>query len=275
MKEAGVRHASRTPGRRSPAIVSGAPAMTIHVATLGGLSAADEQGELDWLLSRRARTALFIHLAVEREVSREALLAMFWPDSSPENARHALRQGLYQLRQSLGEGWVESRTHEIRVTNLVQTDLGAFERALDASDPEGAARMYGGPFLGGIHLVDLPGWERWVDGWRARCARAFRQACRDWMELEYQAGRSAKVVEVGELWVAADPLDDEAQHRLIQGLADAGERTEAIRQFEAYRRTLGAEGLWPLDETLALMKGLESRPRSLPELEQMPAEVAA
>jgi len=249
--------------------------MTIHLATFGGLSAADDRGEMDWLLARRARTALFVHLAVEREVSREALLATFWPESAPENARHALRQGLYQLRQSLGKGWVESRTHEIRVTELVHTDLGAFEAAVERGDPESAARRYRGPFLDGIHLVDLPAWERWVDGWRARCARAFRQACRDWMELEYAAGDSGRIVEVGELWVAADPLDDEAQHRLIEALADAGEKSEAIRQFEAYRRTLEAEGLWPLDETLSLVKRLESSPRSLPALEQTPDAMAA
>jgi len=240
--------------------------MTLHLATLGGLSAADDQGELDWLLARRARTALLVHLAVEREVSREALFATFWPESSPHNARHALRQGLYQLRQSLGDEWLESRTHEIRVTDMVRTDLGEFERALEQGDPETAARTYRGPFLEGIHLVDLPGWERWVDGWRARCARGFRQACRDWMEREYAARRPGNAVEVGELWVAADPLDDEAQHRLIQALAKAGERIEAIRQFETYRRTLEAEGLWPLDETLDLMKRLESGPRSLPGL---------
>jgi len=256
-------------------IVSGEPVMTIHLATFGGLSAADDRGKMDWLLARRARTALFVHLAVEREVSREALLATFWPESSPENARHALRQGLYQLRQSLGEEWVESRTHEIRVTERVRTDLGAFEDALDRGDPESAARTYRGPFLDGIHLVDLPAWERWVDGWRARCARAFRQACRDWMELEYAPGASGRIVEVGELWVAADPLDDEAQHRLIQALADAGEQTEAIRQFEAYQRTLEAEGLWPLDETLSLVKRLESSPRSLPALERAPDAMAA
>ncbi len=249
--------------------------MTIRITTFAGLSAADDDEGLDWLLARKARTALLVHLAVEREVSREALLATFWPESAPENARHALRQGLYQLRQSLGEDWLESRTHEIRVTDRIWTDLGAFESAIDRGDPEAAARIYTGPFLDGIHLVDLPGWERWVDGCRARCARAFRHTCRDWMELEYGAGRSERAVEVGELWVAADPLDDEAQHRLIQALADAGERTEAIRQFETYRRTLEAEGLWPLDETLALIDRLESRRGSLPELDPTPDRAEA
>lgn len=58
--------------------------------------------------------------------------------------------------------------------------------------------------------------------------------------------------------MAPDPTDDEAQHRLISALAAAGERIEAIRQFETYVRLLVPNGLEPLDETRELVEQLRA-----------------
>ena len=49
--------------------------MAIQLVTFGGLHATSDDGELDWLLGQHSRAALFVYLAVERRVSREALTA--------------------------------------------------------------------------------------------------------------------------------------------------------------------------------------------------------
>ena len=226
--------------------------MPIRLETLGGLRAHDGEVELHWLQGQRIRAALLIYLAVERNVSRAVLTTMFWPESDEENARHALRQNLYQLRRFLGDGWVEARTHDLRVTDAIQTDLTAFETALARGDPEAAVSHYNGPFLAGIHLLDLKSWEQWVDSKRAHHAREFRKASRKWLDDCLALGDTARAIDAAQHWVAPDPLDDEAQHRLIGVLAKAGRRTDAIRQYESYLRTLQAEGLEPLDDTKAL-----------------------
>lgn len=228
--------------------------MAIRLTTLGGLRAYGDDAELDWLLSQRLRAALFVYLAVERRVSREALTAFFWPESDEENARHALRQTLYHLRKAMGGGWLESRAHELRMGASVRTDVQAFDAALERCDAESAARLYAGPFLEGVNLVDLKAWESWVDGRRTRYARAFRKANREWLEARRTAGDRAGAIEAAQCWVAPDPFDDEAQHKLIEALADAGERAEAIRQYETYARLLEPDGLRPLDETVELIE---------------------
>lgn len=237
----------------------------MRLITLGGLRAFVGDGELDWLPSQRLRAALFVYLAVERRAPRESLLALFWPESDGENARHALRQSLYQLRKALGHGWLESRAQELRIGEGVWTDVGAFDAALHRQDPEAAVELYHGPFLEGIHLVDLAEWESWVDGRRAQYAREFRKACRAVVEARRAGGDLAGAVEAAQRWVAPDPMDDEAQHRLIEALADAGERAEAIRQYETYERLLEPDGLRPLDETEALVDGVRSAASAWPE----------
>jgi DNA-binding SARP family transcriptional activator/TolB-like protein len=219
---------------------------------------------LDGLLGQHSRAALFVYLAIERRVPRESLLALFWPESDDENARHALRQSLYQLRKAVGVDWVESRAHELLVTDDVRTDALELTAAVDRGRFAEAIELYRGPFLDGVHLVDLTGWESWVDGHRAQYARAFRKASRGLIEERRAAGDLAGAIEAGERWTARDPTDGEAQHRLIESLAAAGERAEAIRQFEAYTRGLAPDGLQPLDETVQLVERLRSESAPLP-----------
>ncbi|HET6345598.1 MAG TPA: BTAD domain-containing putative transcriptional regulator, partial [Myxococcota bacterium] len=59
-------------------------------------------------------------------------------------------------------------------------------------------------------------------------------------------------------WVALDPLDEAAQRRLMRVLANAGQRTAALLQFEHCRRLLETElGIAPEPETIALYEALK------------------
>jgi len=233
----------------------------VQLVTFGGLHLLDDDRELDGLLSQRSRAALFVYLTIERRVSRETLTAMFWPESDAENARHALRQSLYHLRKAVGgNDWIDSRVHELIVRGAGASDASAFSDALELGDSERAVRLYRGPFLDGVHLVDLQSWESWVDGRRTRYARLFRKACRDLLDAKLAARDFASAIAVADRWTTPDPTDDEAQHRLIATLAAAGERTDAIRQYETYARLLAPEGLEPLDETRRLVEQLRTRP---------------
>ena len=42
---------------------------------------------------------LFLSMSAGRAVPRAELLDLLWPDSAPRNARHRLRQALYQLKK--------------------------------------------------------------------------------------------------------------------------------------------------------------------------------
>ncbi len=250
--------------------------MAIELASLGGLHILDDEGELDWLAGQRSRAALLVYLAVEQRVSRESLTTVFWPESDSENARHALRQSLYQLKKAVRGDWVESLAHDLVVTPDVRADVHEFTAAIEQNDLERAVALYRGPFLDGIHLVDLSSWESWVDMKRARYARAFRQASRDLIQMKLTQGDKRGAINVAEQWVARDRTDDEAQHRLIETLAAAGERSEAIRQYETLERVRESDGLEPPEETRALVERLKSERSLIPSLQTVatnPSEV--
>src|SRR4249920_2331807 len=78
--------------------------LMFRLATLGGLSLGNSEAA-DVAIPRR-RLALLALLAVagDRGLSRDKLVAYFWPDSSAEYARHSLEQLLYSLRHQLHHG---------------------------------------------------------------------------------------------------------------------------------------------------------------------------
>lgn len=238
--------------------------MAIQLHTFGGLRVVSDGRELAWLMGQHSRAALLVYLAVEQRVSRDSVLAFFWPDSDGEHASHALRQSLYQLHRALGAEWVDGRAHELVVRKNFHADAHDFTLAIKRGDLASAVELYAGPFLDGVHLVDSSAWDGWVDSRRTAYARGFRRSSRVLIDAKRAAGDPKGALETTERWIARDPLNGEAHHWMIETLAAAGERAEALRRYESYARALEPEGFAPLDETRALVERLRSNRTPLP-----------
>ena len=231
----------------------------IHVGTLGGLRVEREGRKLDELSAQPVRCALLLYLALERAATREELLGLLWPERDPERARHSLRQALYELRRTLGDDWSRTRGERIEVSPEVGVDALDFLEAVEEERDDEALDLYHGPFLEGSHPGTTPAFESWVDGWRSRLARLHRELCRRLTETRSDAGDPEGALSVARRWVRTDPLDDEAQHRLIALLAQTGRRAEALRQYDAYVELIGRElEVEPLDETKELVQGIRT-----------------
>lgn len=206
------------------------------------------------LPAQRLRCAILIYMAVTRETPRDRLLAMFWPERTEDRARHALSQNIYELRRVLGESWIEIRGERLIVSPDVSVDLLAFDEAAERSDHATVLGLYRGPFLDGFYAPSSQVFDSWVEQQRLRTNRAHRRARREWIAHLVSQARLREAVVSARDWVALDGLDDEGQHRLIELLAESGDRAGAIRQYEAYQKLLQAENLEPLPETIELVE---------------------
>jgi DNA-binding SARP family transcriptional activator len=233
--------------------------MTIRIQTLGGLRGSAGGAALEWLASQWQRAALLVYLALERQATRDQLQALFWPESDAETAGQRLSQTIYGLRQALGNEVIATRGREVRLAEDVAADATEVEAAYERADYTSAISVYAGPFLAGVHLAETNEFETWVANRRARYARLFRQACRARSDELILQDDLTGALEVARAWSAPDPLDDEAQHRLIELLARTGQRTEALREYERYTVRLKEEGLEPLDQTITLVAALERK----------------
>jgi len=71
-------------------------------------------------------------------------------------------------------------------------------------------------------------------------------------------GKLSEALATASNWVGLQPLEDEAQHTLITLLARSGDRSGALKQYEAYRTLLAKElDVEPLEGTLALVERIK------------------
>jgi DNA-binding SARP family transcriptional activator/membrane-associated phospholipid phosphatase len=209
------------------------------------------------LAKQPRRAALLTFLAVERDVARERVITLLWPEATPERGRHSLNQGIYYLRRLIGADWVELHGDRIIVAPWVLTDVQELERAAGADAQQDVLRLYGGRLLEGTGITATADFDIWVDARRAALDRLHRRARRDVLAALLAGGRTDEALRCAEEWCNLDPLEDEAQHRFIELLASTGRRTDALRQFGSYRRLLEEHELRPLDETLELIEQLQ------------------
>lgn len=213
---------------------------------------------------QRHRLALLALLARSPRggLTREALMAYLWPESDSERARNLLNVSVYVLRRALGEQAIPSAGSELRLaTELVDVDVLAFESALKRGDRETAVNAYRGPFLEGFFLKDAPEFERWVERERARLADQFAGALESLAE-EAEARRDmASAVDQWKALAAHDPYDASVAMRLVQALADSGNRAGALRHARIHEQLVREElGLEPAPGLQALVARLRAEP---------------
>ncbi|HET9439302.1 MAG TPA: BTAD domain-containing putative transcriptional regulator, partial [Longimicrobiales bacterium] len=235
--------------------------MSLRIDTFGGLRVFSDGSEIALPVQRRTRTALLVYLALERDVSRDTVASIFWPESDAERAHHCLSQALYQLRQILGDEWLLVHGDRIRCLSTVHTDAEEFERQVATGDCDAALQLYRAPFLAGVdNLPNSKPFEMWMDGRRARYERLHRSARRARIDACVAASDTSAAIATARAWVQVDAADDEAQHRLIALLAANGQESEALAQYAVYERLLAGDDLQPLDQTKALAAELRSHP---------------
>src|SRR5688572_30738575 len=120
---------------------------------LGGASLQGEGGAVTGRAAQRRRLALLAALASAsaRTLSRDKVVALLWPESETEQARHLLSVALYDLRKALGEDALLTHGDEVTLSaERVGSDAGEFEAAAAAREHARAAALYAGPFLDGF-----------------------------------------------------------------------------------------------------------------------------
>jgi LuxR family transcriptional regulator, maltose regulon positive regulatory protein len=194
-------------------------------------------------------------------ISRDELMAAFWPESPEVRARSSLHSTLYRVRRALADRavvQVDFERYFVPRPGGVFYDVTAFEDLLahagegdDASRAatlEAALALARGPYLDGVpgewcalrrHDLDL----RVTDAWVALG------------EVRGRLDRLPGAIEAFQRALALDDLREEAYLGLMRALAASGARAQALRQYEAYERHLAeALGAAPGAEITALYR---------------------
>jgi DNA-binding SARP family transcriptional activator/tetratricopeptide (TPR) repeat protein len=241
----------------------------LEVALLGEQYVA---GSTATNLARSSRSiALLGFLAVHAEAPqpRQRLAAIFWPDSTEQQARTNLRRELHYLRALLGEDpslVVEPTTLMWREWPSCRVDVCVFRRErqlarqADAAGDQHAMLEHGAAAVEEYRGDLLPGmYDDWVlverDQLRRQCVELCDQLVAGWRDL----GDLKRAVEYGRIRVRLEPLEELGYRILMELQVKAGDRAGAISTFHKCAEILDQElQVKPSQATETLVEGLLS-----------------
>ena len=208
----------------------------VHLRLLGGADLRLDQGRIAIPAGRKVRALLAcLALSSGKAWPREKLMALLWSDRGDEQARASLRQALAEIRRALDQPSAVRTEHDAISLDpaLVAVDALEFERLAKAGQWEAAAALYGGPLLDG-HGVRDSAFEDWIRAERTR----LHDLAVDVLERLAGSRSGEAAIAAAQRLLTLDPAREET-HRLLMRLhAAAGQRAQALRQYEHCRDVL-------------------------------------
>jgi len=229
--------------------------MSVRVLLLG--PPAIEIDGRSFVLPFERRSQLVVYLALKRQwVGRPELATLLWPEQPPKSAYMNLRKTLHRLPLL---PWSLPLRSEGGALHLeVDTDVVAFEAALQAGDEATALRLRRGVLLAGFDDDAGAQWSSWLAFERERLHAAWRQAA---IALLSGAIEPARALALCAELLGADPLDEGAALAQLSWLWRSGQAARAREAYREFAARLQSElGVEPS----AQMQALEAQLAALP-----------
>ena len=207
-----------------------------------------------WRRHRPADLLKIVALSPGRAMARDALVDVLWPDKDPGSGANNLHRALYDLRQILGDRYVDIERGRIRLDPSVWVDVDAFEAAVQSGGPERrslAVSLYRGDLC-----PDDRG-AAWLASRRALLRARFSEVAHPLARAAAERGDPSAIPLLRRI-LSADPASEEAHRLLVKLLAESGRRAEALRQCDACEVALRAAGAGaPSEEMRALRHAVQ------------------
>lgn len=220
--------------------------------------------------SARPRELLVYLLMHPEGKTKEQVGLVFWPDASAAQVRNNFHVTLHRLRKVLGNpNWVVLAGDRYRIdpTVVEELDVAAFEEEVETARRalvrggganvvaalERALARYRGDLLDGEPVGD------WHLEHRDRLQRVYVDALMELGGRLVEEDRHAKAAEVFRRVLARDELHEEALRAMMRSLAEAGERSQALRAYRTFASRLREElDADPEEETTKLSEQLQT-----------------
>lgn len=270
-----------------PIETSQVPALTIYTlgrfAVYRGKTAIDDSA---WQRQKAKKLFKLLLIAPHRQLLKDQVLELLWPEKSPKAATNNLHRTLFILRRVLQPDlenaaqspyiWFKDDVLTLNPSAIAWVDAEQFERHIQLGRQEqhnlkhyhAALELYRGVFL----PEDL--YEDWAEGRRNALQKGYIDLLKQAATISVE--RNLYQEAIGYLYrvLQTEPTDEVAQRTLMKLYAQTGERHAALQLYqqssEVLRSRLGVEPSGEttavyqaiLEETLPTNVGLQDVPRA-------------
>jgi DNA-binding SARP family transcriptional activator len=192
-----------------------------------------------WRRRRPADLLKLIALSADHRLSRERVIDTLWPDKEPGAGANNLHRALYDLRLVLGDRSVDIAGAYVVLDSNAWVDVDAFEQAVTCGDAEKrreAVALYRGD------LAPEDPESPWLQGRRRLLRSRFSEVAGGVAHDAVARGETAEAVTILRRLLVADPAAEDGHRLLMEVYAGAGNRADALRQYDDAVRAVRAAG---------------------------------
>lgn len=244
----------------------------LRVHLFGGVRVERDDLDGDLHLTRRVQELLAYLLLQPRTHPREVVADLLWGEHDASRARSCLSTTLWRLRRALADGGygddllVTTTAGEVGIDSErgVWLDVATFEsaaRRVMLQPPHSVARDEVSALENALYLYTGDLLEGFYDDWalreRERLRSLYLSSLHYLLRYHQHHDDPASALAYGARILALDPLREDIHRAMIRLHLAAGQRTQALRQYEACRLLLAEElGIDPMPETQQLLPQL-------------------
>lgn len=193
--------------------------------------------------------ALLYYMLVQRNATRQELIALLWEGFDEATAMRNLRNTLYALKKILGKDFLISPQKSLVMLNPDRAYACDYNRFM----LEGDFSAYHGPFLKGFAVKHAFCYEEWVsrirDQLRDRYLRQLAQQAQTVLETQ----GSEPAARWAEEYLREEPLDERMAAFLMNRWRETRQYARAAQLYQRLKTQLSDEmGADPLEATTAL-----------------------
>ncbi len=250
--------------------------MSLQIRLLGGLLIESEGRILPRIPSRPGRSLFaFLVLNRDRQLSRDLLAGMFWPDMADTQARRRLSQALWQIqtlfsgagmagsyllaspntvRFNPGPGfWLDVEVFEAAVAPLKEAPAGELMTGGAAGKLAEAVDLYRGELLAGVY-------DEWVLMDQQRLRLLYHRALSHLATIHKSRGEFEEALGYARRLALLEPLREDAHRDVMRLCLLAGRPNEALLQYEVcYSALVDELGAEPEAATTELFESIAAQ----------------
>ncbi len=253
--------------------------MSLQIRLLGGLLIESDGRILPRIPSRPGRSLFaFLVLNRDRQLSRDLLAGMFWPDMPDTQARRRLSQALWQIQTLFAEAgiagsyllatpntvrfnpsadyWLDVEVFESAVGPLKEAEGGRSSGAKHATELAEAVELYRGDLLAGVY-------DDWVLMDQQRLRQLYYRALSHLAMVHKSRGEFEDALVFARRLALLEPLREDAHRDVMRLCLLAGRPNEALLQYEVCYSALADElGAEPEATTTELFESIAAQRRA-------------
>jgi DNA-binding SARP family transcriptional activator len=224
------------------------PLPKFGLTLLGRFELLQPDGPVELPNKKLAALLAYMACTAPEPQSREKLATLLWGSHFEAQARQNLRQALFRLRRALGEDVLISDGEDISLApGTLDCDVmrcKALVREGSRASLAAAVDLYKGRFLSDVNIPE-DAWADWVAGERQRLEGSALDALVRLGEIELVAGDADSALATAHRALAINNLREDAHRLIVQALAAAGRKAEALKHYQdlvaLLKRELSAE----------------------------------